>query len=306
MPEAPMQVGFIGLGYMGQPMVGRLLDAGHQVMVHNRTADKCAQFVERGAHVAASPGELAASCHAVVTMLATSGAVEEAFLGTDGLLAHSAPGLTVIDMSTTAPDVSIALAYACAERGVTMIDAPVAGTVRAAVDGTLVVMAGGDESAYAAHLPLLSTFGNQVFHVGSHGAGCRMKLVVNILLSLTSQALAEALGFGAAQGLDRQKILDVLVTTPSSSVVVQRKGQAMVDRNYKPAAPLRLLHKDLGQAMAVAQELGIPLPATAAAHALYATGVARGHAEQDFAAIHAVMELLMGLDRPPAATPGSG
>lgn len=293
----PKRVGFAGLGYMGQPMVVRLIEAGHEVTVHNRSADKSAPFAERGARVAKSPRELASSCDIVVTMLANSTAVQSVVGGDDGLLAGAGRGLRLVDMSSTAPDVSVALARACAERGVAMLDAPVAGTVRAATDGSLVVMAGGDRAVYDELLPLLQTFGRNVFHVGDHGAGCRMKLVVNILLSLTSQALAEAIVFGAAQGLDRQTILDVLVTTPSSSVVVQRKGQVMVNRDYKPAAPLRLLHKDLGQALAVAQELGIPMPATAIAHSLYAVGMARGQAEQDFSSIHAVMEHLMGQDR---------
>ncbi|MBI4192093.1 MAG: NAD(P)-dependent oxidoreductase [Betaproteobacteria bacterium] len=291
-----LRVGFMGLGYMGQPMVTRLLDAGHAVTVHNRNRDKCAPFAARGATVAASPRELAAGSDVVVSMLATSAAVEATVAGDDGVLAGARPGLTLIDMGSTAPQVSTALAATCATRGVAMLDAPVAGTVRAATDGTLVVMVGGDESAYAAQAGLLSTFGKHVFYLGPSGSGARMKLVVNILLSLTSQALAESLVFGAAQGLDRQKMLDVLVTTPSSSGVVQRKGQAMVNRDFKPAAPLRLLYKDLGQALSVAQELEIPLPATATAHALYATGMARGLAEQDFAAIHAVMEHLAGLD----------
>lgn len=291
------RVGFIGLGYMGQPMVNRLIEAGHDVTLYNRTAGKCAPFADRGARVVASPSELASACDVVVTMLASSDAVESTFLGPEGLLAGVRRGASLVDMSSTAPDVSVALARACKQRGAAMLDAPVAGTVRAATDGSLIVMVGGDAGAFETQQPLLATFGKHVFHVGEAGAGTRMKLVVNILLSLTSQALAEALVFGAAQGLDRQKMLDVLVTTPSSSVVVQRKGQVMVNRDYKPAAPLRLLHKDLGQALAVAQDMGVPMPATAAAHALYAVGMARGYAEQDFAAIHAVMEHLMGQDR---------
>lgn len=287
-------IGFAGLGYMGAPMASRLIEAGHRVTVFNRNPAKCAPFAARGARVAGSPRDLAKDAEVVVTMLANTDAVASVVRADDGLLAAAHPDLTLIDMSSTAPDVSIALAQACKARGVRMLDAPVAGTVRAATDGSLIVMAGGEPEVFAAQQPLLQTFGKSVFHVGGHGTGSRMKLVVNILLSLTSQSLAEALVFGAAQGLDRQKMLDVLVTTPSSSVVVQRKGQAMVNRDYKPAAPLRLLHKDLGQALAVAQDLGIPLPATAAAHALYAVGMARGRAEQDFAAIHAVMEELMG------------
>ena len=291
-----VRVGLAGLGYMGAPMAARLIDAGHDLCVYNRTMDKTAPFAARGARVARSPRALAEQSDIVITMLGTSEAVHAAFTVHDGILAGARDGMTVIDMSSTAPAVSMALAVACAQRDVEMLDAPVAGTVRAAVDGSLVVMAGGSPGTFEACTPLLHVFGKSVFHVGDHGAGTRMKLVVNILLSLTSQCLAEALVFGAAQGLDRQKVLDVLVTTPSSSVVVQRKGQAMVNRDYKPAAPLRLLHKDLGQALAVAQELGIPLPATATAHAMYAVGMAHGRAEQDFAAIHAVMEQLMAHD----------
>lgn len=291
-----LRVGFAGLGYMGAPMAGRLVDAGHVVTVYNRTPAKASALADRGVRVTQSLDKLAADSDVVITMLGTSDAVRSAFTAGNGILAGAKPGLTVIDMSSTAPGVSVSLAHACAERRVAMLDAPVAGTVRAATDGSLVVMVGGDPEVFAARTTLLQTFGKNVFHVGGHGAGARMKLVVNILLSLTSQSLAEALVFGAAQGLDRQKMLDVLVTTPSSSVVVQRKGQVMVNGDYKPAAPLRLLHKDLGQALAVAQELGIPLPATATAHALYGVGMARGRAEQDFAAIHAVMEELMGQD----------
>lgn len=296
MPDTA-RVGFAGLGYMGAPMVTRLLDAGRDVAVYNRSAAKAAPFGERGARIARSPEELASQCDVVVTMLATSDAVASTIAGRDGLLVGARQGFTVVDMSSTAPDVAVDLARACAGRGVAMLDAPVAGTVRAATDGSLVVMAGGSAATFAAQKPLLDTFGKHVFHVGDHGDGARMKLVVNILLSLTSQALAETLVFGAAQGLDRQKMLDVLVTTPSASVVVQRKGQVMINRDYKPAAPMRLLHKDLGQALAVAQSLGIPLPATAAVHALYAVGMAQGRGEQDFAAIHAVMETLMGQDK---------
>ena len=297
------RLGFVGLGLMGQPMVTRLIDAGHEIVVYNRSRQKCAPFEERGVGVVDSPQELASKSDVVITMLATSTAVEATVFGSDGILTAAHPGLILIDMSSTSPKKSVDLAAACAERGVAMIDAPVAGTVRAATDGSLVIMVGGERATYSDAAEILSSLGKHVFHVGPNGAGCQMKLVVNILLSLTSQALAEALAFGEAQGLNLRRMHEVLVTTPSSSGIVVRKGQAMIDRDFTPAAPLRLLHKDLGQALAVAQDLGIPLPATATAHSLYAAGMALGHAEQDFAAIFAVMEHLVGLDGP-ALRPG--
>ncbi len=291
-----MRVGFIGIGYMGRPMAARLLDTGFPLTVYNRTRDKALPLAKFGATVVDSPCEVAAQSDAVIAMLANSAAVQAVLGGPSGILAGAHQGLTLIDMSSTAPSVSEELSRQCAEGRVRMLDAPVAGTVRAAAEGSLVVMVGGDEAVFATHQDLLRTFAKQIFHMGPNGYGCRMKLVVNILLGLTSQALAEAMTFGAAQGLDRQRILDVLVTTPSSSAVVQRKGQAMVDRNFTPAAPLRLLDKDLGQALAVAHERGIPLPATATVHALYATGRALGMGELDFSAIYAVMAHLMGLE----------
>ncbi len=291
-----MRVGFIGIGYMGRPMAARLLDSGFPLTVYNRTREKALPLAELGATLANSPAEAAFGSDVVITMLADSAAVQAVVNGPNGVLAGAGRDLILIDMGSTAPSVSEQLAEACAERGVSMLDAPVAGTVRAATDGSLVIMVGGDEGVFATHQDLLKVFGKQIFYMGPSGFGCRMKLVVNILLSLTSQALAEAIAFGAAQGLDRQRILDVLVTTPSSSGVVQRKGQAMVDRNYTPAASMRILRKDLGQALAVAQDRGIPLPATATAHALYSTGQALGVGELDFSAIYAVMAHLMGLE----------
>lgn len=287
-------MGFVGVGYMGRPMVGRLLDAGVPLALYNRTRAKAEPFEARGAAIADSPRDLAARSDVVITMLADSAAVRATVLGPEGVLAGARAGLTLVDMGSTAPDVSEELARACAGRGLSMLDAPVAGTVRAATDGTLVVMVGGEEATFAAQHDLLRTFGQAIFHLGPNGSGCRMKLVVNMLLGLTAQALAEALVFGEAQGLDRHRMHEVLTATPSSSPLVQRKGRSMVDRNFKPTAPLRLLHKDLGQALAVAQELAVPLPATATAHALYATGVALGLAELDFCAIYAVMEHLAG------------
>lgn len=295
----PQKLGFVGLGNMGQPMLARLLSDGYEVSVFNRSRAKCETFRDRGVDVAATPRELSSRSDVVITMLANDDALKSVMLGADGLLA-GAHGNLIIDMGSTAPDTSVQLAAACADASVAMIDAPVAGTVRAAADGSLVIMAGGDAQAVSEVTDILSVLGKPIFHVGPSGSGSRMKLVVNILLSLTSQALAEALTFGAAQGLDPRQVHEVLSATPSSSGVVVRKGKAMLDRNFAPIAPLRLLHKDLGHALAVGQNLGIPMPATATAHAIYSIGMARGHGEEDFAAIFAVMEHLAGIDARPA------
>lgn len=280
-----MRVGFAGLGRMGLPMATNLLRAGHELTVYNRTPERARPLVEQGAHQAAFPSELGEN-EVVVTMLADPAAVEAVLAGPDGVLSGARPGLVVIDMSTIGPALARALAARCAARGVHWLDAPVAGSVKPAEEGTLIAMVGGDSEVLAAVRPVLGAMCREVFHLGPAGAGAAMKLVFNLFLAVSTAGLAEALALGEAAALERGRMLEVIAPTVLGSRFVALKGGQMAARSYRPAAfTLDLLHKDLGLIAALAEEARALIPAAALTHTLVNAARYRGRGDEDYAAL---------------------
>ncbi len=296
MAEASERIGVAGLGRMGSGMAGRLLAAEFPVVVWNRTPGKAAALVAAGAVAADSPRALAAMCGIVLTSLSEPAAVEATYRGPDGLLAGASPGTVLVDCSTVAPALSRALAADAAERGIAFLDAPVAGSVKAAAEGTLAVLAGGDRDAFERCQPVFAAIGRVAYHLGSSGSGATMKLVSNALLAAIVQALGEAVALGEKAGLDPKAIFEVLGASSAAAPVVTAKAAAVSDRVYEPAAfTLRLMQKDLWLALSLANEVGVPMPATGLAHDMVLAANATGKANLDFAAVALLMEELAGV-----------
>ncbi|MCI4372369.1 MAG: NAD(P)-dependent oxidoreductase [Thermoplasmata archaeon] len=285
------KIGFIGMGHMGSGMTHRLLNAGYPVVVYDRTAATTRAAVEWGATTAATPKELAANCELVLASVTNDEAQHHVMFGPDGALAGVHSNSTIIDLSTVSPGASRRLHQTAAEHGVPMIDAAVSGSVPQVEQGSLVIFVGGEAETYQRCRPILDVLGSHSFHVGPSGMGTTMKLVVNTLLGLGMQALAEAIALGLKAGIQKGLLLDVLgqtaVLTPGQKSKLENVRQDRYPSNFA----LSLMHKDFDLVLREAHELSVAMPATAAAQQMSAAAMARG-ANEDFSIMIRFMEAL--------------
>ena len=264
-----LAVGMIGLGLMGKPMAANLLKAGFSLVVWNRTGAKAEELVRAGAKLAGTPREAAAASDVLLTIVSDPPALEAVLWGDMGALAGLRRGSTYIDSSTVAPVLARRIAAACAERGVEFLDAPVTGGTWGAEKGELVFMVGGKQETLEGVAPVLGALGKRWFHLGPHGAGQTVKLAMNMILALQVDALAEALALVTAGGVPGERLVEVMQSSMARSPLLDIKAPMMLERKYAPSFPLRLMHKDLGLALDLANQLGVALPATAAAREVY-------------------------------------
>jgi 3-hydroxyisobutyrate dehydrogenase-like beta-hydroxyacid dehydrogenase len=280
---AAKQIGLIGLGLMGRPMGMNLLKAGYPLTVWNRTPARADELVAAGAKLAKSPREVAASCDFLLTMVSDPPAIESVLWGANGkdsgALAGLKSGSIYIDSSTVSPALARRIAAACAERGVRFLDAPVTGGDWGAKKGELVFMIGGDAETLKEAEPILNVMGKKLFHLGPHGAGQTIKLAMNLILALQVDALAEALALVTRAGIQGEKLIEVMQSSMARSGVLDVKAPNLLKGEYVPSFPLRLMHKDLGLALDLANQLGVALPATAAARETY--NYVKGAAKED-------------------------
>jgi 2-hydroxy-3-oxopropionate reductase len=271
--SSPRKIGFIGLGLMGRPMAMNLLKAGHSLTVWNRTSSRARELVAAGATLAKSPREAAAASDILFTIVSDPPALEEVLWGhpgnNDGAMAGLRPGSIYIDSSTVAPALTRRVAAACAEQGVRYLDAPVTGGDWGAREGNLVFMIGGEADTLREAEPVLGVLGKKWFHLGPNGAGQTVKLAMNAILALQVGAMAEALALVNKAGLKGEQLIEVMQSSMARSGVLDIKAPLMVAGDFKPSFPLRLMHKDLGLALDLANQLGVALPATAAAREVY-------------------------------------
>jgi 3-hydroxyisobutyrate dehydrogenase/2-hydroxy-3-oxopropionate reductase len=248
-------VGFLGLGAMGAPMSSRLIQAGHQVTVWNRTRSRAEGFGGR-AQIAETPAAAARGAQAVITMLATPAALSEVLFGDHGVTSGIQPGSTLIDMSTVGPDYVLEVARSLPE-GVELMDAPVLGGVANAEDGSLQIFVGGSQASFARCRELLAPLGTPI-HLGPTGAGAAMKLVANAtlagLMSLVGEALALADGFG----LDQDRVIAALLDSPIGPALSRKLDKIQAD-HYTPSFRLSLMRKDMGLVLEAAQRRGVEL-----------------------------------------------
>ena len=271
--SSPRKIGFIGLGLMGRPMAMNLLKAGHSLTVWNRTPSRAQELVAAGATPAKSAREAAAASDILFTIVSDPPALEQVLWGhqgnSDGALAGLPRGSIYIDSSTVAPSLTRRVAAACAERGVRYLDAPVTGGDWGAREGNLVFMIGGAADTFREVEPILGVLGKKCFHLGPNGAGQTVKLAMNAILALQVGAMAEALALVTKAGLKGEQLIEVMQSSMARSGVLDIKAPLMVKGDFKPSFPLRLMHKDLGLALDLGNQLGVALPATAAAREVY-------------------------------------
>jgi 3-hydroxyisobutyrate dehydrogenase-like beta-hydroxyacid dehydrogenase len=232
----------------------------------------------------------------VISCLPNDEAVLSVYQGPEGVLACASPGSVMIEMSTVSPDTSRTLHRLGRERGIEVLDVAISGSTPAAEQGILTLLGGGDANVFEACQPIFSALAKQYFHLGPSGSGTTMKLVVNALLGVNMQAIAEAVTFGEKAGLDRDLLLEVLAKTAVVSPAHQNKLVRAQRDDYSPQFPLKLMNKDFGLILRKAAELGVPMPTTAIAHQMNAARtVVNG--DEDFSSVIGEMELLSRVDR---------
>jgi len=290
-------VSLIGLGLMGRPMGHNLLKAGFPLVVWNRTASRADSLVAAGARLAASPKDAAAAADVLITIVSDPPALEEVLWGTvtrgatgNGEKSHGAfaalkKSAIYIDSSTISPMLARKIADTSAAAGIRFLDAPVTGGTWGAEKGELLFMVGGAREVLEAARPVLAAMGKKIFHLGPNGAGQIIKLAMNLLLALQVDALAEALALVTGAGVAGEKLVEVLQASMARSGVLDVKAPLMLSGDYKPSFPLRLMHKDLSLALELGNQLGIPLPATAAARETYNSVKGSTAEDVDFAAV---------------------
>ena len=285
-------VAVVGLGAMGSRVARRLLDAGHELYVWNRTAERAAPLVEAGAVAVATPAEAAARAEAVLTMVADPAALRDVTEGEDGVAAGAGEGATVIEMSTVGPDAVRRLASVLGGRA-GLLDAPVLGSRSEAEAGTLTVFVGGPDELVARWTPLLSVLGSPL-HVGPLGSGAAAKLVANTTLVGTIGVLGEALALAEGLGLSRAKAFEVLAATPLAGQAELRRESVERDE-YPPRFALYLARKDAELVVAAAEEAGVELRLTAAERRWLAEAEEAGWGDRDYSAVLAwILDRRMG------------
>lgn len=288
-----MKIAFLGLGIMGRPMALNLIKGGHQVTVWARRAESMQPLLDAGASGAASPAEAAAGVELVISMVADAPDVAEVMRG---VAAGAAPGLVAVDMSTIAPAAARRIGEELAVAGVDFVDAPVSGGEVGAIAGTLSIMAGGSEAAFAKAQPAFACMGKNIVHVGASGAGQVTKAANQIVTGMGVLAVAEAFAFASKNGVDRSKVREALLGGFAYSKILENHGQRMLDRNFKPGFKSWMHEKDLNIVMQTAHELGLCLPGSAATAQMFNAMVGSGHGEEDSIAVLKLLEGLSGQD----------
>jgi len=240
-----MNIGWIGLGTMGRPMVRRLLEQNHRVTVYNRTIERSAELVNLGATAVSTPLEIISKSDCIFIMVSDDQAVQEIFSGADGLFEGELSGKVFVNMSTVSPGINRSLAEIVNEKGATLIDAPVSGSVTQAEQGQLVILGGGDQKVFDELIPLFDILGKMSIYIGPSGSGNELKLIINSLLAIITQGFAEAVLTTESKGIELDKFLILLNNSALSNIFLKAKGDILTSGNYNAAFALKHLAKDL-------------------------------------------------------------
>ena len=289
-------IGFIGLGIMGKPMASNLLTAGFDVTVHSRSAGPVDDLVAAGATRADGPAAVAAASDVTITMLPDTADVEQVLTGSGGVIEGAREGSLVIDMSSIDPEPTRAMAAAFASRDVAMLDAPVSGGERGAIDAALSIMVGGDEAAFARATPVFEALGKNIVHVGPSGAGQVCKACNQLVVAATIEAVAEALLLAERSGVDAAKVRQALLGGFAGSKILEVHGQRMLDRAFDPGFRIRLHRKDARIVEAAAAATATPIPSFTSVARQLQHAVDAGDGDRDHSALYA--ELAREADSP--------
>lgn len=289
------KIGWIGLGKMGVPMSQNLIKAGYSVTVYNRTKAKTEELASTGASVADSPQALAEGCDVIISMISDDPVLEAVSCGNDGAFEGAKKGSIYIDMSTVSPVASARVAQAAEEKGISYLRAPVSGSTALAQAATLTIFASGPKSAYDQCEDIFKSMGQKTFHVGNAEEARYLKLVLNMMVGLTSAMVGEALTFGEKGGMDWQQMIDIVNASVVASPLVGYKAQILKDRNYAPAFTVAQIAKDFDIALDTAKANEVPMPMTSMARQFFGVMKAKGNADLDFFAYVTLLEELAGI-----------
>lgn len=290
------KIGFIGLGIMGSPMAANLINAGYEVTGYDVSPDSIERLVQAGGKPAGSIEEAVTGSDVVITMLPDSPQVDDVVLGENGVLAFAGPDLLLIDMSSIAPETSVAVAKRAQETGTRVLDAPVSGGEPGAIEGSLSIMVGGDAETFENARPILEHLGKTIVHVGDHGAGQTVKAANQLMVAGIISLVSEAIVLLEASGVDGERGLEVLAGGLAGNRILDRKAATMLAREFAPGFRIDLHHKDMGIALASARAAGVSLPVTGVVAQLVASARAMGHGSLDHSALLSVVEHLSGRD----------
>jgi len=290
----PMRIGFIGLGNMGSELARHLLAAGHTLVTFARGERSRVHASRLGLSPLASPAEVAAASEAVFTMVTAGSDVESIALGPEGIAQGASSGLIHVDMSTISPAIARDVARRLGERDIAMLDAPVSGGVAAAKTASLTIFVGAEQAVFERARPLLACLGKAIFHMGPPGTGQVTKLANQIAQLACLQGAAEALLFAREQGADAAKVREAVMTGYGASRMLDVLGKKMVERDFAAGIVAALHHKDIGIALDLAHEAGLPLPVTAQVMQQLNALMGSGLGEQDTSSLLLVLEQMRG------------
>jgi 3-hydroxyisobutyrate dehydrogenase len=283
------RLGFVGIGYMGLPIARRLLEAGFKLTAYDRNSSKAEKLIPYGGRVAQSVSELSSSCNVVLSCLPSDGTVLHIYGGPDGVFANARAGSRVIELSTVYPETSQELSRQGEQHGIEVLDVTISGSTPAAEKGLLTLFGGGNKECFDGAESIFRVMAQKYFYLGPSGSGATMKLVVNALLGIGMQAIAESVALGEKAGLDRKRLLEVLAQTAVVAPAHAGKLQRAIKNDYSPQFPMRLMNKDFGLILNLAAAVGARMPAAGAAFEINARQSDQG-AEQDFSAVILQME----------------
>jgi 3-hydroxyisobutyrate dehydrogenase len=275
-----MRIGFIGLGIMGRPMALNLMKAGHSLTVYNRTPEKCSPLVDAGARRADSPHEAAEGCEIVITIVSDTPDVESVLFGQGGVADGAGQGTIVIDMSTVSPKATVGFARRLQECGCEMLDAPVTGGEKGAIEGTLTIMAGGKRDVFEKCLSVFQAMGKNIVYTGPNGNGQKTKLVNQIICACNIVSMTEGLRFAELSGLDLETTFNVVSSGSAASWILSSLGARILQNDFSPGFLIRLQQKDLRLVEESIKELDNEFPGTDLAYRLFTDALARDLGEQ--------------------------
>jgi 3-hydroxyisobutyrate dehydrogenase len=288
-------IGWIGTGVMGNAMCGHLLAAGHRVAVFNRTRRKTENLISKGARWCDSPMEVAGFSDVIFSMVGFPGDVEEIFLGDQGILAAVRPGMILVDMTTSSPELARRLYAECHPRGVAALDAPVSGGDIGAREATLAIMVGGDADAFALILPLLQLMGKNIAHMGAAGTGQHTKMCNQILIAGTMIGTVESLLYASRMGMDLDAVIDVIGQGAASSWTINNLGRRIAKADFNPGFFIKHYVKDMGIALDEARRVNLSLPGLAMVHQFYLAAKALDFENLGTQALYRVLAQMNGL-----------
>jgi 3-hydroxyisobutyrate dehydrogenase len=289
------RIGWIGLGKMGIPMSKNLVKKGYPVTVYNRTKEKTKELVAEGAKVADSPKALAANSDVIISMISDDPALEEVSIGKNGAFEGAKSGAIYIDMSTVSPVSSTKVAEGAAKKDIKYLRAPVSGSTVLAASGSLTIFASGPKDAYDQCTEIFGAMGQKVFHVGNGDEARYLKLLLNMMVGITSAMAGEALVFGEKGGMDWNQMIDIIGASVVASPLIGYKAQLLKSRNYTPAFTIDQIAKDFDIALETGKAANVPMPITALARQFFGALKAKGKGNLDFFGLVTLLEELAGI-----------